>query len=133
MTTVIYPLRLPPGEDLKRELQRFVHTQNIRAGCIVTCVGSLQQAALRFAGREETTVRDGPFEIVSLTGTLGTGGLHLHIALADENGGVTGGHVMDGCLVYTTAEIVIAELPDVEFLREHDPATGYSELVVRNL
>lgn len=129
--SLFHPLRLFPAQDLKHELQRFVQEKNIQAGCIVTCVGSLQRAALRFAGRDNTTIFEQRFEIVSLTGTLGLDGVHLHIALSDENGVTLGGHLMDGNSVYTTAEVVIAELLDVEFRREVDPITGYKELVVR--
>jgi predicted DNA-binding protein with PD1-like motif len=36
-------------------------------------------------------------------------------------------HLWDGCLVYTTAEIVLPELPGLLFRREPDPATGFRE------
>ena len=42
-----YAFRLPPGADLRAELERLVETQGLRAGCIVTCVGSLSRARLR--------------------------------------------------------------------------------------
>ena len=42
-----------------------------------------------------------------------------------------GGHLLDGCRVYTTAEIVPGEPPALEFRRETDPTFGYQELVVR--
>ena len=35
---------------------------------------------------------------------------------------------MPGCIVRTTAEVVIALLPGWEFRRELDAATGYKEL-----
>jgi hypothetical protein len=38
---------------------------------------------------------------------------------------------MDGSLVYTTAEIVIGELPRAAFARETDPTYGWRELAVR--
>ena len=41
-----------------------------------------------------------------------------------------GGHLLDGCIVQTTAEIVLAILPEVSFSRRHDTATGYAELVI---
>ena len=37
---------------------------------------------------------------------------------------------MDGCIVLTTAEIVLAILPEVRFSRRHDIVTGYAELVI---
>jgi predicted DNA-binding protein with PD1-like motif len=36
-----------------------------------------------------------------------------------------------GCSVRTTAEVLVALLPDHRFRREPDRATGYMELVVR--
>lgn len=127
---VICALRLSPGTDVKEHLQAFTQAQGISAGCIVTAVGSLRQASLRFAGQEITNVFKGQFEIASLTGTLCPDGLHLHIAISDPQGHTLGGHVMPGCLVYTTAEIMVGVLSGIQFQRVHDPETGYRELKV---
>ena len=73
----------------------------------------------------------GPFEIVSLVGTLSGGvGGHLHISLSDNKGQVVGGHVVGDLVIYTTAEVVIGECEGVRFEREMDRETGYDELVV---
>ena len=98
---------------------------------MLSCAGSLVRAALRFAGQPEVAVLDGPFEIVSLTGTLSAaGGSHLHIVLADAAGCTTGGHLLAGSEIFTTAEVVVGVLPGTGFRREHDAATGFPELVV---
>ena len=123
-------LRLKPKEDLKRALTERIARENIRAGVVLTCVGSLSQAALRLAGRDEGSLFEGPFEILALSGTLSPDGLHLHVALADEDGATLGGHVLEGCVVYTTAEIVLGLLQDVRFSRRLDAETGYAELVI---
>ena len=74
---------------------------------------------------------DGPFEIVSLVGTLSGGeGGHLHISLSDSKGKVIGGHVMGDLFINTTAEVVLGECEGVRFKREDDKETGYDELVV---
>ena len=70
----------------------------------------------------------GAFEIVSLMGTLSRDGAHLHATLSDEEGRVVAGHVGSGCIVRTTAEILIGILPGWTFRRVHDDATGYPEL-----
>jgi hypothetical protein len=44
---------------------------------------------------------------------------------------VIGGHLCAGSLVRTTAELLIALLPEWRFSRRIDPATGYAELVIR--
>ena len=128
---IYHALRLHPGQDFKSELQQFIAAHNIQAACLITCVGSLSRAAIRYAGCDTATILERKMEILSLVGTLGTGGVHLHIAVADSRGQVAGGHVMEGCIVYTTAEIVIGELPGVVFDREFDPETGYRELLIK--
>jgi predicted DNA-binding protein with PD1-like motif len=52
------------------------------------------------------------------------------MSVADADGRVSGGHVGPGCMVRTTAEVLVALLPAHRFSREHDPATGYQELRV---
>jgi predicted DNA-binding protein with PD1-like motif len=71
------------------------------------------------------------FEIVSMEGTLSLDGCHVHIAISDRSGAVIGGHLVGGCIVRTTAEIVLAEVGSHDFRREHDAMTGFAELVVR--
>ena len=129
MTDVI-ALRLRPGEDLRRALDTLARERVIDAACVVTCVGSLRRAVLRLADGMRVTELEGPFEIVSLVGTLSQHGSHYHLALSDGEGRTVGGHLKVGCIVYTTAEIVIQILPGVRFLREHDEETGFEELVV---
>jgi predicted DNA-binding protein with PD1-like motif len=124
-------LRLRPGADLKAELAALAAREGVRAGWVLTCVGSLSQARLRLAGGVEHATWQGPFEIVALTGTLSPDGGHLHLAVADQQGRTVGGHLAEGCTVRTTAEVVLAADDRLVFAREHDPATGYDELVVR--
>jgi uncharacterized protein len=125
------PFRLHPGDDLKTRLDRLAWEQGWRAACILTCVGSLSRATLRFADSSKLTEVKGPLEIVSLAGTIASfGGSHLHISVADRNGTVVGGHVKEGCIIRTTAEIVLATLDGYAFHREIDPDTGFPELVV---
>lgn len=122
--------RLKPGQDLLDEIERFVAENNIRAGCILSAVGSLTQATLRFANRNTYHTCTGHFEIVSATGTVSTHGCHLHIAISDGNGQTLGGHLVSGCTIYTTAEIVLAVFPHLVYRREPCELSGYDELVV---
>jgi len=43
-----------------------------------------------------------------------------------------GGHVIGGLYIFTTAEIVIGECPQLKFTREHDDSTGFPELVIKS-
>ncbi|NJO84695.1 MAG: DNA-binding protein [Blastochloris sp.] len=127
----IYALRLKAGQDLKRELATFTQLHDLRAGFVLTCVGSLKRAALRHAGSDATTEYDEPFEIVSLAGTLSVGSsLHLHMSISDGGGAVLGGHLQEGTLIDTSAEIVIGDADHLVFTREPDPKTGFLELVI---
>lgn len=126
-----YALRLRPGEDPLATLDAFAQANQLEAACVLTCVGSLRKAVLRFANQEQATTLSGHFEIVSLTGVLSTYRSHYHIAIADETGRTCGAHLMEGSEVYTTAEIVLAALADVRFNRSFDPQTGYPELDIQ--
>jgi predicted DNA-binding protein with PD1-like motif len=126
----IYALRLHPGDDLKIKLADFVKENKIKAGYIITCVGGLSQATLRLSNMNETKTWKENFEITSLTGTLSPDGNHLHISIANKDGVTIGGHLMDGSIIFTTAEIIIGEAPDLIFTRETDPATSYKELKI---
>ena len=119
----VIAIRLKPGEDLKQSLLRYCIDQKIDAAYMLSCVGSLRQAA-------KGTVFERPLEIVSLEGTLSQYGVHLHIAVSDSEGQVIGGHLMDGSTIYTTAEIVLGIVPNTIFKREIDPLTGYRELTI---
>jgi uncharacterized protein len=44
---------------------------------------------------------------------------------------VKAGHLLDGNVVYTTVEIVIAHLSDLSFTRVLDETYGYRELVIK--
>lgn len=126
-----YTFRLQPRQDLFESIEAFVVENKIQAGCILSSVGSLTHAALRFANQKHTHEYEGYFEIVSLTGTLSTHGSHLHISISDGDGLTIGGHFEEGCKIYTTAEIVIAAFDDVVYKRELlENDSGYEELVV---
>lgn len=125
-----YAVRLKAGQDLRAEIEKFAKERGIKAGVVVSCVGSLQKAVLRMAGAKETKIFEGPFEIVSFVGTFEAGGQHFHLAISDKTGHVFGGHIKESCIVETTAEVILGELEGTTFTRRPDPKTGYDELVV---
>jgi hypothetical protein len=125
-----YTFRLKPGQDLFEEIEAFVQLNQIEAGCILSSVGSLTHATLRLADRDFYTQYEGHFEILSVNGTVSIHGSHLHLAISDGDGKTTGGHLVAGCRIYTTAELVIAEFPEVVYRRELCDMSGYDELVV---
>ena len=120
-----------PGQDLRESLEGALAERGCDAGFVIAGLGSLATTRLRFAGAAEPSTIEGPVEILTLAGTLSGGGAHLHMSVADANGHVVGGHVARGCIVRTTAEVLIVLLSEWTFGREPDPATGYPELVVQ--
>ncbi len=121
-------LRLRPGMDLRAALTAFAEAQPEEAGFIAACVGSLERAQVRPAGQHRGLRVDGPLEIVGLSGTFSRDGPHLHVAVADGSGAMRGGHLLEGCPVRTTAEVVIGFVSGVTFQRRLDTGTGYLEL-----
>jgi len=125
------PLRLSPGADVRAAIVAALAGQGGRAAFVLQGIGSLSVAQLRYAGQPACTELRGDLEILTLAGTVAPDGAHLHMSVADADGRVHGGHVGPGCIVRTTAELLLALLPDHAFAREHDPATGYPELTIR--
>ncbi len=126
----VFAIRLKPNTDLRESLKIFINSNNIKAGFILTAVGGLKQAKIRFADQTTSKVFNDKFEIVSLVGTLSTSGIHLHIAISDRDGKTIGGHLNDGCIIYTTSEIVIGESENFTFIRTTDEQTGFKELEI---
>lgn len=125
----VIPLRLHPGEDLRARLTQLAREQG--AGFVLSGIGSLGDANLRLADAREGVRIAGPVEILSLSGSLAENGVHLHMSVADAQGRVTGGHVLAGNIVRTTAEVLLAPTSEYSLRRERDADTGFEELVVQ--
>lgn len=128
----IFALRLHPNQDLRPALKAFAIAHELQAAFILSAIGSFKQVALRFADQSSSTVWQGRYELLSLQGTLSVHGLHLHLAIADAQGQAFGGHLTDGCIIYTTAEIIIGASDDFVFQRRPDAQTGFLELEVES-
>jgi predicted DNA-binding protein with PD1-like motif len=126
---VPWPVRLRPGDDLRTALQAVVAARGATAAFVLAGIGSLRPARVRLAGADAPLCLDGDVELLSLSGTIAANGVHLHLCVADAGGRVIGGHAAPGCIVRTTAEVLLSLLPGWDFRREPDAATGYDELV----
>lgn len=124
--------KLPYKSDLLRELNKLAAARGIKAG-VVQVMGSLSRARLSFYDQKIRAYReldcDAPHEIVAGTGNIslrdsdGVPSVHLHIAIADSQGKVTGGHSLEGCTVFAV-EFVIWPFCGPPPLRVRDHATG---------
>ncbi|MBK8612093.1 MAG: DNA-binding protein [Flavobacteriales bacterium] len=124
----VHVLRLEPGEDLRPAIQAWATKSNIEAATVISAVGSLSAAHLRYAGRADGIMITGELEVCSFSGTLAKHGLHLHLSVADRDGAMVGGHLLPGCIVRTTMELVIQQIEGVRMARAKDMVTTYDEL-----
>jgi len=104
-----YAFRLNPKNDLRKSILAFAEDNKIKAGSILTCVGSLEQCYVRSANQQHGELKKGFFEIVSLTGTLSRVSGHLHISISDH---------------------LRRKLTALEFKRMLDSTYGFKELIV---
>ena len=126
---VCHCIRLKRGEDLVESIRQVCKEKNIAAGVVLSGVGCILKGRIRDASG--VTIREigDHCEIVSLNGTVSAQRCHVHIALSKEDLSTIGGHLCTGCIVNTTCELVIGELPGITFGVEEDPETGYDELI----
>ena len=125
-----YTFRLKSVQDLFDSIESVVREKQIEAGCVLSGIGSLTHFTVRLADHDTPTEYEGHFEIVSLAGLVSIHGSHLHISVSDEEGKTIGGHLVSGCKIYTTAEIVLAKFSNVIYKREFAQDSGYDELAV---
>lgn len=126
-------LRLMPNEDLIVSLHNYLNKYHIKAGFIGTCVGSLSQVIFRKGYDHSLLTMEGPFEVVSLEGTVSKDGMHLHASVSDDQFQVYGGHLLQGTRVHNTIELVIIELESHELSRTKSNLSGYKELKINYL
>ena len=126
-------LRLRRGDDLLLSIRALAQEKQIAAGVVLSAVGCISKGRVRDASGVTIRDIDGHCEIVSLNGTISAARCHLHIALSRQDLSTLGGHLCPGCIVNTTCELVIAELPGIRFDVEEDLETGYDELIFQEV
>lgn len=127
--TKYHCVRLHRGEDLLESIESLCKEKNIGAGIVLSGVGCISEGKIRDASGVTIRKIVKDCEIVSLNGTVSAKRCHLHIALSKEDMSTIGGHLCRGCIINTTCELIIAELPDVYIDVEDDLETGYDELI----
>jgi len=120
--------RLHRGDDLLASIEAIAREHHLKAAVVLSAAGCVSRARVRDAGGVNCRDIGEACEIVSLTGTVSEARIHLHIALSREDLTTLGGHLMPGCIINTTCELVLLELPDWRFGKVQDPQTGYDEI-----
>ena len=126
---VYHCIRLKRGEDLLDSIKKLCKQKDIKAGVVLSGVGWISSGRVRDASGVRIREIAEHSEIVSLNGTVSAVRCHIHIALSKEDLTTIGGHLCSGCIVNTTCELVIGELPGVAYDEEADSETGYDELI----
>ena len=127
----VHCIRLHRGDDLMLSIKALCAEKHIKAGVVLSAVGCISEGRLRDASGVNIQNLTEHCEIVSLNGTVSETRCHLHIALSKEDLSTVGGHLCSGCIINTTCELVIAELPGIAYGVEFDEETGYDELIFR--
>ena len=125
--------RLNEDEDLLESINLAASQTNIKTG-MLALIGTLKHARVGFyrEGKYEPIHINGPLEIVSCIGNISLKEskpfAHAHIALSNEKGEAKGGHVMTGCIIGATGELVLIEAKDLHLNRKLDEKTQLSLL-----
>ena len=120
--------RLFEDEDLLETINLAATQNGINVG-FFSLIGTLKKANVGFyrEGNYETIDIDGPLEIASCIGNIslkeGKPFAHAHIVVSNEKGKAMGGHVMPGCVIGVTGELVLVEAADVRLHRKLDKKT----------
>ena len=121
--------RLRWGDDLLRSVEKIAQEEQLELAGILSAVGCVSRGRVRDASG--VTVRDinEDCEIVSATGTVSRKRCHIHVSFSKEDLSTVGGHLMEGCIINTTCELVLGVVDGWHCGVEQDEETGYDEIV----
>jgi predicted DNA-binding protein with PD1-like motif len=130
-------IRVLPGSDVIEGIEEACQKLGIKAGAIISCIGSLQRASVMIAvplnnkvgtGYSEPIKLEGPLELLSGQGTIGQDKegeiitVHMHGVVSDKEGRLHGGHLVKGeNPVLITCEVMLARIEGIPIVRGYDP------------
>jgi predicted DNA-binding protein with PD1-like motif len=126
-------VRLEPGEDILKSIENVVTENNLLSGHL-SLIGAVSKVHLGYFDLHEKVYKDftidEDLEIVSCVGNISRLNdgyvVHAHVVASDVNGKCYAGHLMEGCEVSVTIEIVVTEFTAMN--RARDEATGLNLL-----
>jgi len=126
--------RMDPGEDVLESIEAVAKEYGIKSGQI-SLIGAVSKAKLGYYHRESAEYKhfmvNEDVEVVSCMGDIssheGNIVVHAHMIVADESGKCYGGHLMIGCEVSVTIELVVIET-EINLTRKYDDLTGLNLL-----
>jgi len=128
-----FVVRLDAGEDILKTLTKMAEENGIKAGTF-SLIGGLKKLScgLFDNGVYHNIIKEAKkycFELLPTGGniTMKEGKIFVHchiIAANEEDGTATGGHLLEGTIVYPTAEVVMQEL-DADIDRAYDAESKF--------
>jgi len=126
--------KMEPGEDVLGAIEEVAKKHDVQSGQL-SLIGAVSKAKLGYFHREALEYRDFTIdedvEVVSCIGDISTHEenpvIHAHMIVADEKGKCWGGHLLPGCEVSVTIELVIIETK-AKLIRKKDDLTGLNLL-----
>jgi len=133
----IYPesnfamVRLSKGDDLLEGIERTVEELGTDSAAVLFGIGMVEGAEIGYWEEEKREYiqekLEEPCELVTLSGTLARGGIHLHVALAGRDHRLLGGHLF-AAKVAVVAEVGVALLEKGSLSRDYDPEVSLNLL-----
>ena len=118
--------RLVEGEDLLETIGSVAKGHRINSGFFFL-IGTLKKAILGYykEGSYVSIEKAGPLEIASCMGNISVKEeselvIHAHIVVSDGKGDAFAGHVLPGCQVDATVELVLVAVEDAVLRREYE-------------
>lgn len=116
---------LEAGEDLLEGLERIALERGVQSAVVLSGFGSLATLAVRnpasdeFPPKMNSTRLTGPFELLSVVGTIGEvavrhdtvhGKVHVHVSASGRDGSVFGGSLERGSRVFWKVQLNVLVL-----------------------
>ena len=132
--------RFTPDQDLFGRLIEVMNERELTRLVVLSGIGSLKNVTMRDLklgikkpvdlSKTNEIIEEGPFELLSLEGSVvpmdGEPVVHLHAVMGLPDGGVIGGHLFES-QVFTTLELFIAGITDIDLQKKRSPITGLTE------
>lgn len=122
----VFVARFLEDEDLLETIALAAKQNDVSSG-FFSIIGTVKKAVLGYykEGKYLPIRKSGPLEIVSCTGNISVKEndelvVHAHIVVSDNGGTAFGGHVLPGCLVDATAEMILVKIESKTLKRKFD-------------
>jgi hypothetical protein len=128
--------RFVVGEDLLASMTQLCRDEDIRNGIILTGFGSVSRAVASGADTDQfppkkfyAIDRSEGIEVLAVSGVIADYHVHAHVAYCTKSDSF-GGHLEKGNIVFSLAEVAIAEVEGFKLRRMRDDVTGQRLLQV---